>query len=88
MKNSANKKNKEKFGTALDKSVIKILKDRSYQEGRPIGDILHDAIVKYNETEVGSVEQRLAAVKRLCSKPFNLSRQEIDEILLEDYFDQ
>ncbi len=88
MTNKTKEHVKEKIGTALDKDVVKMLKERSHSEGRPISDILQDAILRYSTAESGSDDQRLAAVKRLCSRPFNLTRQELDEIMEEDYFEQ
>ena len=79
---------KEKIGTVLDKDVVKLLKERSAREGRAISDILQDAILHYQESDTGTAHVRLAAVSRLCSRPFNLTRKDLDEILGEDYYAQ
>ena len=79
---------KQKIGTILDKKVVRILKRRSADEGRTISDILQDAVLKFENTEPADYELRLAAVNRFCSKPFNITKSEIDELLSEDYYDQ
>ncbi len=79
--------NKEKLGTILDKNVVRLIKERSYREGRTISEIIQDAIIRYDETGPTKLGLKLDAVKRFCSKPFNVSRFELDEILEEDYFE-
>ena len=81
-------KNKEKVGTILDKEIIRKIKERSLKEGRTICDIIHDALIKYNDNEVIKTELKIAAAARFCSKPFKLKLNEINKILSEDYFEQ
>ena len=79
---------KEKIGTILDKSIVKKIKDRSHKEGRSISEIIQDAILKYDELEPTKLELRKAAVSRFCSKPFNLSSDEMEKLLNKDYYEQ
>ena len=81
-------KNKEKIGTILDKDIVRKVKERSLKEGRTISDIIHDALLKYNENEVIKTELREEAVNRFCSKPFHIKANEISKLLSEDYFAQ
>lgn len=81
-------KGKEKVGTILDKDIVKKIKDRAHTEGRSISEIIQDAILKYEEIEPTKLELRRAAVSKFCSKPFNLSRVEIEELLTQDYYEQ
>lgn len=79
---------KEKVGTILDKEVVQLLREKAAQEGRAISEIIQDAVLRYEGNDSSSSEMRLAAVGRFCSKPFNLTAKDIDEILKEDYYDQ
>lgn len=79
---------KEKIGTILDKSIVKKIKDRSHREGRSISEIIQDAILKYEELEPTKLELRKAAVSRFCSKPFNLSSDDMEKLLNKDYYEQ
>lgn len=79
--------NKEKVGTILDKKVVRLIKERSFREGRTISEIIQDAIIRYDETGPTKLGLKLDAVERFCSKPFNISRSELDEILEEDYYE-
>jgi hypothetical protein len=80
--------NKEKVGTILDKNIVKKIKDRSHKEGRSISEIIQDAILKYEDIVPTRLELRNAAVARFCSKPFNLTQNDLEELLIEDYYEQ
>lgn len=79
---------KEKLGTILDKEVVKKIKKRASVEGRTISEIIQDAVLKYEGTEPAKLELRKEAVKRFCSKPFNITDSEMEELLTEDYYEQ
>ena len=79
--------NKEKVGTVLDRNILRSTKERAAREGRTISDIIQDALLKYNETDTTNSELRKSAIKRFCSKPFNLSTREIKELLNKDVYE-
>lgn len=79
---------KTKVGTVLDKEVVQQLRERAAKEGRSMNEIIYDALIQYFQTSAKRGDQRRAAVERLCSRPFRLSLQELNEILEEDYFEQ
>lgn len=80
---------KTKIGTVLEDEVIQKLKERAHNERKPISEIIQEAIITYMQVG-GSRKQelRLAALKRLCSSPFNLSHDDWKEIMEEDYYEQ
>ncbi len=83
-----NKIMKTKVGTVLEKEVVRQLRQRAAKEGRSMNEIISDALTNYFRVSDKPAEQRREAVKRLCSKPFQLSPRELNEILEEDYFEQ
>lgn len=78
---------KEKIGTILDKEVVRIIKERSFKEGKTISDVIQEAVLQYNESNTAKTAIRLMAVKRFCSKPFNLELDELNDLLNEDQYD-
>lgn len=82
------KRKKIKIGTILDEEVFRNLKEQSYKKGIPINEIIQDALAKYKEGNFYDTEMRLAAVKRFCSNPFNLSLKDAEDLLTEDYYEQ
>lgn len=79
---------KTKLGTVLETDVLEQLKSFAEKEGRAISDVIQDALLRYFHATPKEASVRLAAVERLCSRPFNLSPDELAEIVEEDYFEQ
>jgi hypothetical protein len=80
---------KAKIGTVLEEDVFKKLKEFSAKRGRPINEIIQEALVTYMQVGADRNRQlRLAAVKRLCSRPFNISPDDWKAIMEEDYYEQ
>jgi hypothetical protein len=77
-----------KIGTALDAKLYNELKAHAAQEGRAVNDVIEDALERYFHTGSALRDMRVAAIERMCSHPYTLSRKEIDELLQEDYYDQ
>lgn len=82
------KGNREKIGTVLDKEVAQMLRERAAKEGRTMSDIIQEAVVKYAAQDEVKIANQVKALERFLANPGKLSREEIDEILAEDYYDQ
>ena len=76
---------KTKLVTMLEENLLLELRARAANEGRSIGNIIQDALLRYFHSSRKEAALRLAAVERLCSRPFNLSPQELGEIVEMDY---
>lgn len=79
---------KTKVGTVLDKEIVQRLREQSAIEGRSMNEIIYDALVHYFQSRLKQTDLRKAAVERLCSRPFQLTVEDLNEILEEDYFEQ
>jgi hypothetical protein len=80
---------KTKIGTILEDEVVQKLKGFSVRERRPMSDIIEEAIVTYMQTGNSRKQDfRLAALKRLCVRPFILSNNAWKELSEEDYYEQ
>ena len=82
------RKKRLKIGTILDEDVVKILKERAYREGKTISDVVQEAVISYNRTEPVKAKLRAEAAKRLCSAPFNITLDQLNQDIEEDYYDQ
>jgi metal-responsive CopG/Arc/MetJ family transcriptional regulator len=79
---------KAKIGAAIEENIMRDLKDYSARKGRSMSDVIQDALMKYLHGAEKNQDLRMAALKRLCSRPFDLTSQQWDEIMEEDYYDQ
>lgn len=74
---------KKKIGTVLEEDILTEAKERAVREGRPLAEILQDALVAYLHGDMtrGDAER---ACKLFCSHGSSLNLDEIDELLQED----
>ncbi len=79
---------KTKVGTVIEDEILKKLKEYSARENRPISDVIEAALSNYFRGESKPRELRIQAVERLCSRPFNINIDEMNEIIEEDYYGQ
>ena len=79
---------KTKIGTILNEDIVQQLREQAAKQNRSMNEIIHDALTFYFRANQTHKENRHRAVERLCSRPFNLSLNEINDILEEDYFEQ
>ncbi len=79
---------KEKIGTVLSKEIIDKLKSKSIKEKRSMSEIIEEALFRYVNESNDDTGIRLEAFNRFTSNKSYLSKEEIDELLNEDYYDQ
>ena len=79
---------KVKIGTILDRDIVDKLKQRSIRDGKPISMIIEEAVVKYDQEESLGRELRLKALESLLAVRFNISDDDLREIMEEDYYEQ
>jgi hypothetical protein len=79
---------KTKIGTILEDDVVQKLKECAVKERRPINEIIQEALTRYLACGPIQRDLRKSAVVHFCSKPFNLSANEVREIVEEDYYEQ
>ena len=78
---------KRKVGTLIEEEVIKLAKHRALEEGRPLSDVIQDALVTYLSNRMPDPKKRESAYQLFCERPMRLSRKQFREILEEDSWD-
>lgn len=87
-KSIADRQNRIKIGTILDKGIVDLLKDRSAREGKSISSLIEDAVLQYETEAESSKETRLKAMEQLFSIRFNITNEDWKTIMEEDYYEQ
>lgn len=77
-------KMKRKIGTLVEEEVIKLVKHRAADEGRPLSDVIQDALISYLSKSVPKPREREMAFQIFCEQPIRLSRQQLQQIMEED----
>lgn len=83
----AEKNMKQKIGTLLDETVFRRAKRRAVDEGRPLSDVIQDALERYLATGLAEPAKREAAYALLCERPIKLSRAQFKAVLEHDGWD-
>ncbi len=78
---------KRKIGTLIEDEVIKLVKHRAADEGRPLSDLIQDALVSYLSKSVPKPREREAAYQIFCERPIRLEKNQFQQILEEDAWD-
>ncbi len=88
MKTLQHQSKKVKIGTVLDEDILRRLKERAAREGRTIAALIEEAVLKYEQEEAFAREMRLRALESVFAVKFNISREDFEAIMEEDYYDQ
>jgi hypothetical protein len=63
---------KQKIGTLIEEDIMRLAKRRAAQEGRPLSDLIQEALVRYLSTGAASAKERELAYNLFCERPFKL----------------
>lgn len=74
---------RKKIGTVLEVDVLKDAKVRAARDGRPLADLIQDALIEYLHNDTPTVDA-LHSCDRFCSHGRTLPLAEVDELLQED----
>ncbi|GAB4485440.1 MAG: hypothetical protein OHK006_11550 [Thermodesulfovibrionales bacterium] len=78
---------KQKVGTLIEEDVLRQAKRRALDEGRPLSDIIQDALRVYLTDTTGDPALREAAYRLYCEKPLKLTQRQRQALLQEDAWD-
>ena len=74
---------KKKIGTLLEEEILSKAKERAQRDGRPLADVIQDALDHYLQGATSN-EDSVRAAEKFCGHGVSLRLDEIDEILRED----
>jgi len=78
---------KRKTGTLIEKDIMRLAKRRAAEEGRPLSDLIQDALVHYLRRVAATPEERKAAYHLFCERPMKRPRDQLRYVLEEDAWD-
>ncbi len=79
---------KHKLGTLIEEKVMRLAKRRAAEEGRPLNELIEDALVRYLSAHAPSPQEREMAYHTFCQSPFKLTPIEFRQVLEEDFWDR
>lgn len=78
---------KQKVGTVLEAGVLRRAKLRAAAQGRPLSEVIQDAIERYLSEGVPEPARRDAAYQLFCERPMRLARAQRKAVLEHDGWD-
>lgn len=78
---------KQKVGTLIEEDIMRRAKRRAADEGRPLSDLIQDALATYLSDRVVEPAQREAAYQLYCERPMKLTPSQFKTVLEEDAWD-
>jgi hypothetical protein len=78
---------KQKVGTVLEEDTLRRAKRRAIDEGRPLSDLIQDALERYLSKGMPEPARRDAAYQLFCERPMRLAPEQLKAVLEHDSWD-
>ena len=78
---------KQKVGTLLEEDILRRAKRRATDEGRPLSDLIQDALERYLSKGMPEPARRDAAYQLFCERPMRLPSEQLKAVLEHDSWD-
>ena len=72
---------KKKVGTLIEENVVRLTKRRAADEGRPLCDVIQDAMEKHLSDGLFESARREAAFQLFCERPIKLAPEQFKAVL-------
>ncbi|OGP29452.1 MAG: hypothetical protein A2038_07580 [Deltaproteobacteria bacterium GWA2_57_13] len=78
---------KQKIGTLLEDEIVRRAKRRAAEEGRPLSDLIQDALVRYLRKDAATPKERKMAYRVFCERPMKIPAKQLRYVLEENLWD-
>lgn len=75
---------KQKVGTLLEEDVMRAVKRQAAAEGRPLSDLIQDALRQYLRQQPATPRERRMAYQVFCERPIKVSAKQLRHLLEEE----
>jgi hypothetical protein len=75
---------KRKIGTLLEKGTLRLASQKAAEEGRPLSDLIQDALEQYLKKDAATPRERRIAFRRFCERPMKIPQDQLRYLLDED----
>ena len=79
---------KKKIGTVVEADILRRAKRCAADEGRPLCDLIQDALDQYLTANMPAPNRQEAAYRLFCELPMRIPPEQLREILQADAWDQ
>ncbi len=75
---------KKRLSILIEEEVIRQAKRFAVKEGRPLSDVIQDALLVYLEREIPAPQKRKNAYQVFCEQPMRIPKKQLKTILEVD----
>jgi len=75
---------KQKIGTVIEEDIMRLAKSKAAREGRPLSDLIQDALVQYLHRGAATPKERKLAFHLFCERPMKIPEEQLSYVLEED----
>jgi hypothetical protein len=75
---------KQKIGTVIEEEIMRLAKRKAAEQGRPLSDLIQDALVQYLRKEAATPKERKMAFHLFCERPMKIPQEQLSYVLEED----
>ena len=72
---------KKRVAIFIEEEVVERAKRLAVKEGRPLGDVIQDAILVYLKREVPDCQKGKNAYQVFCEQPMRITKKQLKKIL-------
>jgi hypothetical protein len=78
---------KQKIGTLIEEKIMRLAKRKAAEEGRPLSDLIQDAVEQYLKKDAAPPKERQMAFYLFCEQPMKVPPEQLRYVLEEDVWD-
>lgn len=72
---------KQRVRTLIEQDIVRRARRRAADEGRPLSDVIQDALEKFLSEGLPELERRDAAFRLFCERPIRLAPEQFKAVL-------
>ena len=79
---------KKKMAIVIERGTMRVAKRKPAEEGRPLSNLIEDALVQYLNKQSAIPEERKRAFRLFCEQPMKVPSGQLRYVLDEDGMNQ
>ena len=77
---------KQKISTVIEAEILRVAKQRTAEERRPLSALVREALMKYLGENAATPEERKMAYQLFCERPMKIPPQVLRYVIEDDMF--
>ena len=75
---------KQKISMLIEEKIVRLVKRKAAEEGRPLSDLIQEALEQYLRNDAATPKERQTAFHLFCERPMKIPREQLRYVRDED----